>query len=300
MEIANLDEATIRLATAKDSEGILHLLNEAAYTHIHADWHVPGDWLDTPGFVVSEGRFPSKSFTHFGRSGRKLMACLAAAADPYPAAWVRLAAIRQRPFAQENLAALMDAVLPYLVESGVTELGWLAVESWPDELLRDFGFQRMNWITTFIKEGLDIPRIPECDLQIRPVRPEDMEFLAVMEAEAYDPLWRHSAESLRLAYGQSICFDVALLEEQIVGFQKTASNNQGSGAHQVRITVHPSYQGNGVGSALMKAAIEEYRKRGLRRVSLNTQLDNIASHQLYEKFGFYQTGDQLPVWVLEL
>lgn len=300
MEIANLDEAVIRPATSKDSERILQLLNEAVLSHMHADWHVPGDWLDKPGFVVSEGQFFSHSFTRFGQRGRELVACLAAAADPYPAAWVRLAAIRRRPFAQENLAAMLDAVIPSLVESGVTELGWLAVESWPDEMLRDFGFKRVNWITTFVKDGLDVPQLPEYGFQIRPVRLEEMSLLAAMEAEAYDPLWRHSEEGLRLAHGQSICFDVALLGEQIVGFQYSASNYHGSGAHLVRITVHPSFQGIGVGSALMKAAFEQYCRRGLRRVSLNTQLDNIVSHQLYEKFGFYRTGDQLPVWVMEL
>jgi ribosomal protein S18 acetylase RimI-like enzyme len=127
-----------------------------------------------------------------------------------------------------------------------------------------------------------------------------MAALAAVEAAAFDPLWRHSAEGLKLAQGQAICFDVALVGEQIAGFQYSASNYNGSSAHLVRITVHPAFQGTGVGSALMKAAIEQYRRQGLRRVSLNTQLDNFVSHRLYEKFGFYRSGDQLPVWVLEL
>jgi ribosomal protein S18 acetylase RimI-like enzyme len=301
MEIANLERAAIRIANSKDGQQILRLINEAAYSHIHADWHVPGDWIGTPGFVVSEAPVPSRSLSSFGRMNQGFLACLAAAADPPPAAWVRLAAIRRRPLAQEMLAAMLDVVLPHLRESGVKELGWLAIDSWPDDVLPLLGFRRANWITTFIKEGLNIsPAHRDSCVQVRPVRLEEMETLAAIEADAFDPLWRHSAEGLRLAYGQSICFDVALINEQIVGFQYSASNHHGSGAHLVRITVHPSFQGARVGSALMTAAIEEYRRRGLRRVSLNTQIDNIASHRLYEKFGFYRTGDQMPVWVMEV
>jgi len=297
MEIANLDRATIRLATSKDAKQILRLINETAYSHIHADWHAPGDWLDTPGFVVSEGLTPSPSLAHFGRMTPELLACLAVAADPCPAAWVRLAAIRKRPLAEETLATMLDSVMPFLAENGVTELGWLAVESWPDKMLPLLGFRRLNWIITFLKQGLDMPEVGINGVQIRPVRMEDLPLLAALEVAAFDPLWRHSVEGFRLAYRQSICFDVALMGEQIVGFQYSTANYQGSGAHLVRITVHPSVQGAGVGSALMKSAFEQYRSLGLKRVSLNTQLDNIASHRLYEKFGFGRTGDQMPVWV---
>ncbi|MFZ0544436.1 MAG: GNAT family N-acetyltransferase [Candidatus Promineifilaceae bacterium] len=300
MEIANLDSATIRLATSKDAQQILRLLQESPFAHIHADWHVPGDWLGTPGFVVSEHLTGAGAMSSFGLEALNLMACLAVAADPYPAAWVRIAAIRQTTFAQEVLAEMLEAVLPFLRETAVTALGWLAVESWPGEILPALGFHRENWITTFIKEGVDSPPIKDSGVEIRPVSVNDMETLAAIEAAAYEPLWRHSAGGLRLAYKQSFCFDVALVNEQIVGFQYSTSNHYGLGAHLVRITVHPDLQGLGVGSALMAAAMERYRRRGIKRVSLNTQLDNIASHRLYEKFGFYRTGEQMPVWVMNI
>lgn len=300
MEIANLERAKIRPATTRDSQQILRLLKEAAYAHVHADWHAPGDWLGVPGFVVCERSAVSRPFSHFGHENHDIMACLAVAADPHPAAWVRMAAIRRMTRAQEMLATMMESVLPYLRKTGVIEIGWLAVESWPDDLLPMLGFRRANWITTFIKEGLDLPVVHNRGVRVRPVRLEDMERLASIEAAAFDPLWRHSAEGLRLARGHALCFDVALVDEQVVGFQYSAANSHGSGAHLVRITVDPAYQGFGIGSTLLKAAVEHYRSRSLKRVSLNTQVDNIASHRLYEKFGFYRTGDQMPVWVKDL
>jgi ribosomal protein S18 acetylase RimI-like enzyme len=303
MEIANLATATIRLTTSKDAQQIWRLFQDAMYAHTHADWRLPGDWLGTPGFVVIEGP-AARATSMFGRRTQEITACLAVGADPLPASWVRVTAMRRTPHAQEILAAMIDAVLPFLRESGVTELGWLAVESWPDEMLPMIGFRRVNWITTFIKEGVEIPfetSLYEAEgVTIRPVMVDDMEKLAEIEAAAFEPLWRHSAAGLKLAQRHAICFDVALMDGQIVGFQYSASNQQGAGAHLVRITVHPAAQGLGVGSVLIQAAFEQYRRRGLKRVSLNTQLDNIASHRLYEKFGFYRTGDQMPVWVLDL
>jgi ribosomal protein S18 acetylase RimI-like enzyme len=304
MELANLEHAKIRLATSKDAHQIWQLFHQAMYTHSHADWHLPGDWLDTGGFVVSEAVGAARATSIFGRNSEGLLACLAVAADPPPAAWVRVTAIRRSGHTEETLAAMIDAVVPFLKESGVTELGWLAVESWPDEFLPQIGFRRVNWITTFLKEGTHVPAgiesIDSSEVTIRPVEKEDLVRLVEIETAAFAPLWRHSEEGLKLALRETVCFDVALVDEQIVGFQYSAPNQQGAGAHLVRITVHPSVQGFGVGSALMQAAFEKYRSRGMNRVSLNTQLDNIASHRLYEKFGFYRTGDQLPVWVLNI
>ncbi len=304
MEIANLEMPTIRLATSKDDQQIWRLFHEAMYTHTHADWHLPGDWLGTAGFVVSEGRSEASPRSIFGRRTDEMMACLAVGADPLPASWVRAVAIRRTAHTREILGAMIEEVLPFLRDSGVTELGWLAVESWPDEMLPSIGFRRVNWITTFVKEGTAVPAEALSDhneaVTIRPVRLEEMDRLEAIETAAFAPLWRHSAAGLKLAHRQALCFDVALVEGHIVGFQYSALNQQGGGAHLVRITVDPSAQRLGVGSSLVRAAFEHYRRRGLKRVSLNTQLDNVASHRLYERFGFYRTGDQMPVWVLDI
>ncbi|MCI0395072.1 MAG: GNAT family N-acetyltransferase [Chloroflexi bacterium] len=289
MEIANVATAVTRMATRGDAGQITRLFQVAAYTHTHADWHLPVDWLETPGFVVTERE---------NRSGeQELLACLAATADPLPAAWVRLAALNDP---SETLATMMAAVLSYLRALGVTELGWLAVEEWPDRWLPALGFSHQNWITTFVKYGHDLPPLPESRVTIRPATPADMPALATIEQEAFKPLWRHSAETLALAFQQSLSFDVAELDGRIAGFQYSARGQSRGSAHLVRITVTPAAQHAGVGSALMKTAIEGYQRHGVKRVSLNTQVDNLASHRLYQKFGFSRTGDQLPVWVLPL
>lgn len=52
----------------------------------------------------------------------------------------------------------------------------------------------------------------------------------------------------------------------------------------------PAYHGRGFASRLMSAAIEAAQEDGLRSLQLDTFVDNIRSHGLYEKLGFVNHG----------
>ena len=116
MELANLWVAQhgvpdgLRVAAKSDAGAVLRLMQTAVYTHLHADWHLPGDWIGSPSFVVvpkPDAPSGSHSLTAvlFQKHG-EMLACLAATPDPLPAAWVRVAAIDQADRA-EALLALM-------------------------------------------------------------------------------------------------------------------------------------------------------------------------------------------------
>ena len=135
-------------------------------------------------------------------------------------------------------------------------------------------------------------------LIIRQVFSTDYEALAKLEEASFAPIWRQSAQALAVARPQSLSFDVALLDDEIVGYQLSAKAE--AGAHLVRLTVHPEKHGLGIGSALLKHAFAYYYKRGLYSVSLNTQVENSASQKLYQKFGFQPSRQLLPIWVLDI
>lgn len=316
MELANqLDQKTrtlmayVRQAEQADTRAILNLLRDAPTRHIHVDWHVPADWLGTPGFAVCVDPDAPKR-PSIGLLGNlrerppRLLGCLAIAADPLPAAWVRAAAVDSSdPVAV--LSALMAHLLAELRQQPISQIGWLLTEEWPAERLAALGFHHLVQIETHVKESLDMPKAAAVPgLQIRPVRMEEMGVLADIEAAAFEPLWRHSATSLTLARHQAWNFDVAVLGGEdgeggeIVGFQ--FSTRSPRGAHLARMTVHPAYQGRGIGTALLAGAMAQCRAEGLRRVSLNTQMDNWASKRLYSRFGFRPSGEEFPVWVMEL
>ncbi len=292
MELASSGEWRIRLAGKGDAAEISALISRATYRHLHADWHLPADWLDSPGFVLCE---------RIGDGGKsELFGCLAVGADPPPAAWVRVAALRTGAGAERRLQEMMQATLPWLSESGISILGWLPEQLWPEQWLAAVGLHKANWIVTY---GLDkFEERPRVDgwPTIRQAATSDLSFLAAIEQTAFEPLWRYSAHGLLLGFRRSLSFEVAELDGRIVGFQYSVAGQDGVSAHLVRLTVAPEAQGRGVGSALMAGALHGYLQADLTRVTLNTQLDNHPSHRLYERFGFRQLGDRVPVWAMVL
>lgn len=292
MEMANLHLA-VRFAEKGDAGAVAQLLRSTAYSHVHVDWRLPGEWLGTQGFVLAE------TTGEHVLGGGTLQGCLAVGADPPPAAWVRVAALREDQQAVSLLSAMLEKVQPYLLEQGVTELGWLPRMGWPAEWLRQLGFDQIDEVVTFVRADLEgLAELNSSMIRLRPVQDGDFSRLAAIEQAAFEPLWRHSAQGLRLGWRQATSFDVAVLDGRIVGFQYSASSDVQDAGHLVRLTVDPESQRAGIGSALLLSALHSYRRQGLREASLNTQLSNEPSRRLYEKFGFEMAGHRWPVWRL--
>lgn len=277
----------VRQAVQGDARALQQLLRSAAFVHVHADWHLPGDWLGEPGFVIhlegSEGRDEDE----------RLDGCLAIAADPVPTAWVRVAATRPED-GYLLLVEMLDKAIPEL-DPQINQIAWFVTDEWPEDWLEGLGFDLATEVITFEKNNLDLaPYESPAGLVIRPVRLDDMPGLAAIEAEAFEPMWRHSAEGLVLAWHQSVMFDVALLGGRPVGFQFCTRTY--NGVHLARMTVRPDVQGRGVGASLLAEALVQLEAKNLRHISLNTQIDNLASQRLYRRFGFEESGQSFPVW----
>jgi ribosomal protein S18 acetylase RimI-like enzyme len=291
MEIAKRENISIRPAEAADKGLINKLLRRAPYCHLHADWRLPGDWVGWPEFLLCESDVP----------GGELVGCLAATADPPPAAWVRIAAANSGFDPIQLFGLMFERVLPSLSKAGVDQLGWLLAQPWPESWVRSLGFQQVNAITTYTLGHSTAWPSTNQRVVIRPVESGDMETLAEIEAAAFEPLWRHSAAGLFLALQQATEFEVALLDGELAGFLYSVPGGYKHGhEHLARITVSPRVQGLGVGRALLASALSGYKKRNVSHVSLNTQLDNLASHRLYKSFGFRPVGDEIPVWAIRV
>lgn len=308
MELANVSSdklvGRVRVAEQEDARAINRMLQRVPFSHIHVDWRLPIDWIGTDSFVVvPEPAFSTEQrqsvANKFLPPSRRLQGCLAVAADPPPAAWVRLASVAAVADSQALLAAMLTRAIDFLRKTAVTQIGWLATRKWPNEWLPQMGFVRANEIETYVKEDDWLPSVTAVPhLTIRPVALSDMLRLEALERAAFAPLWRHSAATLTLASRHALCFDVAEINQQIVAFQ--LSSRTEAGVHLVRLTVDPAWQKRGIGSAILAHALRTYHRQGLRQVSLNTQLDNFSSQFLYRKFGFSASGQRFPVWVLTL
>lgn len=252
------------------------------YVHIHVDWRLPGEWLNRPGFVVYEG----------DAAGR-ITGCMAVAAEPPPAAWVRVAAVESHA-AFNQAQAMFDRIVSE-IDPQIKEIAWFLTDYWPLQWLERMGFVPVSEVLGYSKTGLDAPPVvAPPGLEIRPLLMEDIPALAAIETAAFEPRWRHSAQDLALAWRHTVNFTVALLDGEPAGFQFSTGGD--GKAHLSRMTVHPAKQGQGIGAALLADALENYRLQNIRSVTLNTQSDNQASRRLYERFGFQPTGYSYPVW----
>jgi ribosomal-protein-alanine N-acetyltransferase len=63
-----------------------------------------------------------------------------------------------------------------------------------------------------------------------------------------------------------------------------------SEAHVTLLAVHPDYQGQGLGRALLHGLLSIARQRGLEQATLEVRVSNHPALALYDKFGFQKAG----------
>lgn len=128
---------------------------------------------------------------------------------------------------------------------------------------------------------------------LRPMAMTDLTKVAELDAATFEPLWHYSAKELwpLLFNGRAV---VALIGEQMVGY--SALTPIGKEGHLTRLAVHPAAQGHGVGRQLMADTLAYAHSQHMRAVTLNTQVSNLRSQQLYQQFGFQNTHQLATVY----
>ncbi|WP_267713354.1 GNAT family N-acetyltransferase [Streptomyces sp. CoH17] len=136
---------------------------------------------------------------------------------------------------------------------------------------------------------------------IRPARPEDEQPLHAIDLETWSYLHAVSPPPapddpfFRDTCGPDAHL-VAELDGAVVGYVRLgfptplASNTH---VRQIRgLAVSGAARGHGVGRALVRAAVEDARHKGFRRITLRVLGHNTAARKLYESEGFVVEGVQ--------
>jgi RimJ/RimL family protein N-acetyltransferase len=137
------------------------------------------------------------------------------------------------------------------------------------------------------------PHVPDSAVEIRPARDEDRVPLAVVfaaVAEERDGIASEPPVDVE-ARAASWTLDgtiVAVAGGEILGSIHVEPSRHGFG--EIGMAVVREWRGRGVGSALLAAAIEWARERGLHKLSLSVFPHNAAGIALYRKFGFVEEG----------
>jgi ribosomal protein S18 acetylase RimI-like enzyme len=135
--------------------------------------------------------------------------------------------------------------------------------------------------------------VPEMSFQIRPGRDDDRLPLAVLfaaVAEERDGIASEPPVDIEArAAGWTLDGTlVAVAGTEIVGSMHIERSRHGFG--EIGMAVARAWRRRGVGSALLAAAIEWARERGLHKLSLSVFAHNAAAIALYRKFGFVEEG----------
>jgi ribosomal protein S18 acetylase RimI-like enzyme len=155
------------------------------------------------------------------------------------------------------------------------------------------GFQGLEEVITY-----ELDRPDARPLTVQGLRPVPLTFVPVaahdhrnlatvlrVDHVAFPWIWWNSATELQ-AYAMTpgVALYLGLLDGEPVGYIGVTSY-PGWG-HLDRIAVLPEFQGRGLGRRILGFATATLARRGARRIGLSTQVDNVRSQRLYERFGF--------------
>jgi len=276
----------VRTAVIADQQQISNLIFFESRVHRHLDWRAPLDWLGSKHYWVLEDE-------------RRITAALACPQDPPGIAWLRLFVHASHLSGPEAWSPLWEAVCAEIQSQGGATIGVISLHGWLQNILLENNFQLIQNIVMleWLNQSVELSPMP-AGVTIRRMTADDLGQTVEIDASAFAPLWRNSYPALQKALPQALFATVAEKDGQIIGYQLSTPNPLG--AHIARLVVRKEAQGQGIGRSLLTDLFIQMRKRGLERLTVNTQDDNVISLALYQKTGFMRTGEQFPVFVYEL
>jgi ribosomal protein S18 acetylase RimI-like enzyme len=198
------------------------------------------------------------------------------------------------------ISSWLDRVLPqctsHLRDCELTALSYVGPAAWLSGSLLERGFRLLSQIVTYEKGDLSIPHTGNQAVDVRPAGRDDFQALVALDALSFHALWRNSLETLMRWKVTLPYFVVAVLGDSPVGYCYCSMEEPGH-AHLVRMAVHPTWHGHGIGTRLVAEALHEFRQAGAQRVTLNTQEENKRAQWLYRRFGFQLVGQEaVALW----
>jgi ribosomal protein S18 acetylase RimI-like enzyme len=273
----------VRCAEPGDQQALSNLMFFETHVHRHLDWWTPVEWLGNPLYWVMEA------------DGRPV-AALACPQDPPGIAWVRLFVHAGQFSLEETWQALWETAEAALQESGGAQVALICMNEWLMPSLKRTGFLHTQDIVMLEWHGSRVPETGrQPDVTIRPMEREQLPVVAGLDAACFEPLWQNSLPAIERAFGQAAIATLAV-DPQGRGVGSQISTRNPFGAHLARLGVSPEARCRGVGSGLIAELIRELLRRGVDRLTVNTQGDNASSLALYEKMGFVRTGEKYPVY----
>ena len=266
-----------RLLSAQDIAAVERLLRVSEYTYQR--------------FTLAELPSLLQHYPAIGLfRGNSLHAFLLSQAAHSPIAWIGGFGVswsESRSYI-EILSTLLDTLTPSLTTRGIQYLYYSGNDSesdWLRPILLSRGFIPYRRLYSYDKYDYTVPSQGNQRVITRRVDlKRDLMALLTIEDACFEDLWRYDAISFADIAATHPYFVVAELQGRVVGYQFNAVD--ADYGYLVRIAVHPSASGQGIGVRLMAEATRFFQQAHVTKILLNTQEDNTHAHRLYEWFGF--------------
>lgn len=271
---------------------VLPLLQHPDRIFLQVDWQPWTRWLLRPdlcGVVAWQADEP--------------IGLLVAGTPRAGTAWLRVAALSGSGMLMggsgyaSRLHGLWDELSICLRDAGARRVVVLPIDGWLRLGLAPQGFQAIDRVLEMRYAGRSMVDDPAgLDLSLRPVETADLDTLVAIDTAALAPLWRLERDDLIAALDDKARITVAVEAGRVVGFQITYLSERG--VHLARLTVAPDRQGQGIGGALLDAELATYQ--GAAAITLNVLESSAGAQRLYMRKGFALTGEDVPLWALDL
>jgi ribosomal protein S18 acetylase RimI-like enzyme len=279
-----LSNYRIREATRDDYTALKTFVDSAHFVYHHLDWCPVFDWLGTQPFLILENE-------------DGFLGLLACPVDSTGVAWIRLFSANSN-FTQANRIwnLLFEAAYLELSTDGKPYLAALGLQEWLVDVLRTNHFRiHQNIVVLEWDRHLPTQLSLPPGVSIRRMGLNDLYQVQQVDAQAFEPLWQNTFESLSMAYDQSPFATVIMENAEIVGYQICTSTQ--FGIHLARLAVLPSVQRRHYGYTLVCNLLSFFNAEEMKTITVNTQHDNIPSLALYRKAGFRLTMESFPVFI---
>ena len=262
---------------------LLDLACYSQWAHKHLDWHKTDQWLDSELGQVLLAWNDDQLVGYIGLS--------------LPIAgwsWIRLLGIRDGRMPGLVLRELWQAAESRCAELGIANILILMTTNWLPNYLRERGFSNEEDIITMSQIGKRLPPAPKVSARIRTAQDQDVEDMVMIDRLAFDAPWQLAAYDMWQAFRSAASATVATLNGELIAYQ--LSTCQEEICHLARLAVHPAHRRKGIASALIHQLLTDFKRRNLTELSVNTQLSNLPSQRLYERYGFFRNGYDIELW----
>jgi GNAT superfamily N-acetyltransferase len=262
---------------------LLNLSYYSQWTHKHLDWYKTGQWIDRDEGII-----------YLAWQDSKLVGYIGLSLPLHGASWVRLLGVRDGVVPRPIIEHLWWAVESHGLQLGINKFAVLMVTHWLAAYMGSLGFDYLEDIVTLNRASQSLPSVPISPVKVYSANSEDLPHITRVDQLAFRPPWQMTRHDLWQAFRISANATVALLDDEVVGYQ-ISTRNRAIG-HLARLAVMPNRQGKRIGSILLHELLSKFDRRGIKSVTVNTQVSNESSHRLYSHYGFQHNGFDLAVW----